>query len=200
MTVCSLITILCLAVLIFVKRTETPVGMTAALAACVCGDLILNNRGGSRELFLAGTAAFAAAQILFAAYAWSYGKRFSRMLFLMVSPLYLGYLVVFIFPILYESVFCTVILAYSALSLVTLCTAAAMQAPRLLKWTFVCGVVCLLLSDTIISFDNFLGFRDLDPLMIPLYGISQIAFTAGLLMKGKKDYAENCAAAEQGVC
>ncbi len=69
------------------------------------------------------------------------------------------------------------------ISCFSLGAAAGMSARAPVKWTFIFGIFLILFSDTIIAFNEFAAYHDLDFVILPTYYLAQISVTLALMMK-----------------
>ena len=79
------------------------------------------------------------------------------------------------------------VLVYLLISCFSLGAAVGIRAGRWIRWPYVLGIFLILFSDTIISFREFVGYRELDFLILPTYYAAHIIITFSLLKKAEQE-------------
>ena len=129
------------------------------------GDYFLSSRRGHEHYFVLGIAAFFVAHLGYLGFSLCNG-RLDRITMAVLLAGYLPYFVFALRPAIGDPVLFAAVLLYLLISCVGLAAAAGLRLPPLGKWLYVFGIFMVVLSDTIISFSEFLKFRDwelLDP-------------------------------------
>ncbi len=154
----------------------------AAFLFSIGGDWFLSNKNGDTEMFIAGIALFFVAHIGYLSYALMNGKMNWPFLGILLA----GYLLFFFLklsPSLDSAAMTVAVLAYLLISCFSLGAAVGIKASAVERWSFIFGVVMILFSDTIISFREFLGYKEMDFLVLPTYYIAHISVTFSLLKR-----------------
>lgn len=147
------------------------------------GDYFLSSRRGHEYYFVIGIAAFFVAHLGYLGFSLSNG-RIHR---IAMAVLLVGYLPYFVFalrPAIGDPVLFAAVLLYLLISCVGLAAAAGLRLPPLGKWLYVFGIFMVVLSDTIISFSEFLRFRDWNSWILPTYYLAHLAVTASVMSTG----------------
>jgi len=153
-----------------------------AFVFSIGGDWFLSNRHGDTGMFIAGIALFLVAHIGYLSYALMNGK----MHLISLGILLAGYLVFFflkLFPALDNPVLMIAVLAYLFISCFSLAAAIGIKATPFIYWSYVFGISLVLFSDTIISFREFIGYKQLDFLILPTYYLAHISVTFSLIKR-----------------
>jgi hypothetical protein len=75
------------------------------------------------------------------------------------------------------------VLGYLLISCVALAAAIGLRQPGVVKSLYVAGIVLVVISDTIISFKEFLDYHDLNGLILPTYYLAHLAITLSILIR-----------------
>lgn len=152
----------------------------------IFGDWFLSNRHGDQGRFIAGIAMFFIAHVGYLAFALMNGKLNRR-----VTGIILAVFLMFYFGVLYPSIsektMVAAVLVYLLISCFSLGAAVGIRAGRWVRWPYVLGIFLILFSDTIISFKEFVGFRDLNFLILPTYYAAHIVITFSLIKKAEQE-------------
>lgn len=146
------------------------------------GDWFMSNKQDNAEMFVAGIALFFVAHIGYLLYALMNG----RMQWIFTVVILVGYLAFFVLklaPAIDSHLLLFAVLGYLLISCFSMGAAAGMDAKSLVKWPFVLGIFLVLFSDTIIAFREFVGYKELDYLILPTYYAAHIAITFSLIAK-----------------
>jgi uncharacterized membrane protein YhhN len=153
-----------------------------AFGASAVGDYFLSNKLDSATYFVWGIAAFFIAHLGYLAYSIKVGQLHWRSLWL----LWLGYLIYFIlylYPAIDSPVLSLSVLIYLLISCVVLSAALGMQTGGVNKWGFALGVVLIVVSDTLISLNEFLQCRQFNSLILPTYYLAHLSISLSLMSR-----------------
>lgn len=149
------------------------------------GDWFMSNRQDNTEMFVAGIALFFIAHIGYLMYALMNG----RIRWIFTGIVLAGFLV-FFWLLLYSSINSRIlmfaVLGYLLISCLSMGAAAGIDARPAEKWSFIFGIFLVLFSDTIIAFGEFVGYRELNFLILPTYYAAHLSITFSLIAKKKK--------------
>ncbi|NCB07233.1 MAG: lysoplasmalogenase [Bacteroidia bacterium] len=152
----------------------------------IFGDWFLSNRHGDQGRFIAGIAMFFIAHVGYLAFALMNGKLNRRVTGIILSAFLLFYFGV-LFPSFSEKILMAAVLVYLLISCFSLGAAVGIRAGRWIRWPYVLGIFLILFSDTIISFREFVGYRELDFLILPTYYAAHIIITFSLIKKAEQE-------------
>lgn len=164
-----------------------------AFAFSAVGDYFLSNKGGNEWYFVVGIGMYFVAHLGYLAYAWRNG-RIHRIVLGVLLVGYLIYYVVSLNPAIGDSVLSGAVLLYLLISCLALAAAAGITLPSEQKWLYVFGIAMIVLSDTAISFNEFLDYRAFNWLILPTYYLAHLTVTLSLLLR-QRDVAAQPAAA-----
>lgn len=153
-----------------------------SLIFCIAGDWMLRTQATDPNRFIYGILLFLIAHIGYLIFCLKQGS-ISK---LALTVLLLGYGFFFIFylyPSIGNSFLLIPVFLYLIFSCLTLAAAIGLNLDPLSRWLFVSGIVCFLFSDTLIALNVFLGKSDLYILMMPMYYMSHVLVTAGMIDK-----------------
>jgi len=164
------------------KRSKDVWMIVLAFLFSIGGDWFMSNKQDSAEMFVGGIAFFFVAHIGYLLYALMNG----RIRWIFTTVVLAGYLV-FFFAMLYPGIDNWVLMIAALLYLLISCfsmgAAVGISAKPAVKWTYVLGIFLVLFSDTIIAFREFVGYRELDNLILPTYYAAHITITFSLMAK-----------------
>lgn len=144
------------------------------------GDGFLSYRAGRESYFIAGITFFFLAHASFLTFALYHGRMrpwvLGGLLFV-----YLPYYVLYLRPSTSSLALSLSVLLYLLISCCTLSVATGTRLPPFTKWSFVAGIVALVFSDTLISLNEFLGWREANFLILPTYYLAHICVTAAAI-------------------
>lgn len=149
------------------------------------GDYFLSNKGGNEWYFVVGIGMYFIAHLGYLAYAWRNG-RIHR---IVLGVLLLGYLVYYFVslnPAIGDPVLSGAVLLYLLVSCLALAVAAGITLPGEQKWLYVVGIALIVLSDTAISFNEFLDYRALNWLILPTYYLAHLTVSLSLLLRQRQ--------------
>ena len=155
----------------------------AAFAFSALGDYFLSTKGGRASLFVAGIGAYLVAHLGYLAFSLAKGNpNWLALAFLLAG--YLTYYAWRLRPAIASSALSLAVLLYLLVSCASLAAALGMRLAGLPKAWYVVGIALILLSDTFISFNEFLAYRQFNWLVLPTYYVAQISITASVLSAG----------------
>jgi uncharacterized membrane protein YhhN len=164
-------------------RHRDVVWVMAAFAFSAAGDYFLSNRRGREEYFVIGIGLFLIAHFGYLTTAWLNGRVHRPVLGLLLM-VFGGYYAVQLYPAIEGRVLAAAVLVYLLVSCLVMAVAAGLRwAPALKVW-YVLGIALIVLSDTVISFHEFLGIRTFNWLILPTYYLAHLAITLGLIRRG----------------
>lgn len=185
MTICGGVTIGGIIAIIAFLRPHLPLAALAALVFCGIGDAILNLDPAQDWIFPAGIATFAAAQICFIIFARQRQAGGHSLMALTLFSGYTAYYAAVILPNAPNLLTAALALAYMLLSVTDICVSAALPRNYRGRNWIIAAVAALLISDTIISLSVFGQLRWLNPVMLPLYALSQLLYALGVIIGEK---------------
>lgn len=158
--------------------------IVGAFLFSIGGDWFLSNRNGDTNMFIAGIALFFVAHIGYLSFALMNGKIKWVFTFIVLA----GYLIFFflmLYPSFKDSSLMIAALIYLLISCVSLGASVGIKANPAVRWSYIFGIVLIVFSDTIISFNEFVGYKDLSFLILPTYYLAHISVTFSLLKKSE---------------
>lgn len=169
-------------VLLSLRGRWDGVWVAAALCLSAGGDWFLSNRGGHEGYFLTGIGLFFCAHAGYLAFALRHGRPRRWVLGVLLAG-YLSYYALWLRPAIPGRVLSLAALLYLAISCVVLAAAWGVRLAGRLKWPFVAGIGLLVISDTVISSSEFLGFGALNWLILPTYYLGQLCVSWTVLTR-----------------
>ena len=155
----------------------------AAFVFSALGDYFLSTKGGRASLFVAGIGAYFVAHLGYLAYALAKGKPNWPALALVLAG-YLAYYVWKLRPAVDPSALSLAVLFYLLVSCASFAAALGIRLAAPARAWYVVGIALIVLSDTFISFNEFLGVRSCNWLILPTYYLAQISVTISVLSAG----------------
>ena len=156
--------------------------VVAAFLFSMLGDYFLSNKGDSNTYFVLGIGAYFVAHIGYLGFALAHGKPSWAVLgILMVG--YLPYYLLGLRPAIDDAILSLAVLLYLLVSCAAFAASWGIQAPAPTKIGYIVGIALILLSDTIISFTEFMGYNALNYLILPTYYLAHISITFALLLR-----------------
>jgi len=179
---------LCALILVTVFRRASPSqrrsiwALVAAFAMSMVGDYFLSSRRGHPHYFEVGIAAFFGAHLGYLRYSLLNGglHRWAMAVLLLVFVPYFGLVLA---PVVERRILSTAVLLYLLISCVGLAAAIGLKQPVWIKSLYVAGIGLVVLSDTIISFSEFLRYRGLNAWILPTYYLAHLVITASVLIR-----------------
>jgi uncharacterized membrane protein YhhN len=157
----------------------------AAFLFSAAGDYFLSNKGGQELYFVIGIGLYLLAHLGYLGFAWRNGRLHWPVLGLLLL-IFLPYFALLLYPAIPDPVLAFSVLAYLLISCLALAVAAGLRLPQPVKGFYVLGVALIVLSDTIISFTEFLQYRELNWLILPTYYLAHLSISYALLRRGEK--------------
>ncbi len=154
----------------------------AAFVFSIVGDWFLSNKQGDTGRFVSGIVFFFFAHVGYLWFALLNGKVQWRFFFI----LFAGYLLFFfvkLYPSIDHPILIWAALGYLVISCFSLAAAAGIRANPLTKWAYIFGIFLILFSDTIIAYKEFVGFEELNFLILPTYYIAHITIVFSLMKR-----------------
>jgi uncharacterized membrane protein YhhN len=148
----------------------------------IAADWFLSNMKGDSGMFVTGIVLYFVAHVGYLAFALFNGKVNK----LFTGLLLAGFLVfysIFLFPVINGGVMKIAVLIYLLISCVSLGAAVGLTTNAVVKWSYSFGIVLILFSDTIISFKEFVGYTDLNYLILPTYYAAHLAIIFTLIKR-----------------
>lgn len=152
----------------------------AAFAFSIAGDWFLSNMKGDSGMFVTGIALFFIAHVGYLSYALMNGKISWKFTFILLVA-YLLFFFLKLYLSFDNSVLMAAALIYLLISCFSLGAAVGINAEPVVRWSYVFGIVMILLSDTIISLKEFVGYNAFNELILPTYYIAHISITFSLV-------------------
>lgn len=153
-----------------------------AFVFSLIGDYFLSNKSGNELFFVVGIGMYFIAHLGYLAYALRNGRLHLPVL----SVLLLGYLIYYVVslnPAIADPVLSGAVLLYLLISCLALAAAAGMTLPGAQKWLYGVGIALIVLSDTAISFNEFLQIRTFNWLILPTYYLAHLTVSLSLLQR-----------------
>jgi uncharacterized membrane protein YhhN len=164
-------------------RHRDVVWVVAAFVFSAAGDYFLSNKRGREDYFVIGIGLFLIAHFGYLTTAWLNGRVHRPVLMLLVAG-FGGYYAALLYPAIEGRVLAAAVLVYLLVSCLVMAVAAGLRwAPDLKVW-YVLGIALIVLSDTVISFHEFLGIRTFNWLILPTYYLAHLSITFGLIRRG----------------
>jgi len=171
----------CALILLFAIRDRAMVmPVVAAFVFSMIGDAFLSTKGDSENRFVLGIAGFFVAHLGYLSFALLHGTLSGWILALLLAG-YLAYYVLKLKPAIDAPLLSAAALLYLLISCLALAAAAGLTLPPAVKALYVAGIALIVISDTFISFDEFLNDKTFSPWILPTYYLAQLCITAALL-------------------
>lgn len=173
--------------ILFFKNHRNPKDswfIIASFMFSIVGDWFLSHKNGDELMFVKGIAFFFLAHLGYMVYATVNGKinwKFTGILL----TLFLGFFFIILYPSISDKILMSATLIYLLVSCLSLGAAVGIKADLTVKRAFILGVFLILFSDTIISLTEFLGYKNLDFLILPTYYLAHISITFALIRKSE---------------
>jgi uncharacterized membrane protein YhhN len=157
----------------------------AAFLFSAAGDYFLSNKSGQELYFVIGIGLYLLAHLGYLGFAWRNG----RLHWLVLGALlliFLPYYFLLLNPAIPDPLLSVSVLAYLLISCLALAVAAGLRLAQPVKGSYVLGVALIVLSDTVISFNEFLRYRELNWLILPTYYLAHLSISYALLRRGER--------------
>lgn len=172
-------------ILIYSKKLKDSLDVWMIIGAflfSIAGDWFLSNMKGDSGMFVTGIALFFVAHVGYLSFALMNGK----IKWVFTGVLLAGYLLFFIlklYPTFDNPILMVAALIYLLISCFSLGAAVGIDAKPSVRWSYVFGIALILFSDTIIAFKEFVGYRELNWLILPTYYLAHISITFSVMRK-----------------
>lgn len=158
----------------------------AAFVFSAIGDYFLSNKHGSESYFVIGIAAFFIAHLGYLGFSLRHGKLHRVAMFVLLGA-YVPYFVFLLKPAIPDPILFTAVLLYLLVSCVGLAAALGLRLSPMGKWLYVFGILMIVVSDTFISFNEFLKYRAFNAWILPTYYLAHLTVTAAVLTTERKE-------------
>jgi uncharacterized membrane protein YhhN len=179
----------CALILLLAWRSDESVALgrdslwvVAALVFSAAGDYFLSNKAGQAIFFVIGIGLYLLAHLGYLGFAWANG-RLNRKVFAIALLLYLPYGLFLLRPAIADALLFCAVLAYLLISCLVFAVACGLRMAQPGKGLYQLGIGLIVLSDSIISFSEFLHFQSLDGLILPTYYLAHLCITTALLLR-----------------
>lgn len=179
------ILILILLFLLNPNRSKDVWMLIGAFAFSIAGDWFLSNMNGDRGAFVTGIALYFIAHVGYLAFALFNGK-VNKVFSCVLLVGFLLFYFLTLFTAIDGSVMKIAVLIYLLISCVSLGAAVGLNTNAGVKWSYSLGIALILFSDTIISFKEFVGYTDLNYLILPSYYAAHLAITFALIKRSNQ--------------
>jgi uncharacterized membrane protein YhhN len=171
----------CACILVGVHLREWPVrrdlwALAAALGFSAAGDWFLSNRGGRESYFLVGIALFFCAHLGYLGFSLCHG-RLSRGGLGLLLVVFVPYFGIALWPRIGSGALALAVFLYLLISCVALAGALGLRLERAPYTAYVAGMVLIVFSDTLISFNEFLRYRAWNSWILPTYYLAHLCVT-----------------------
>ena len=165
-----------------VRPTKDVWFIIGAFAFSIAGDWFLSHMNGNPTMFSEGIALFFLAHVGYLVYATLNGRiRWGFTAIVLVAFLAFYFLV--LYPDIKDNVLVVAVLIYLLISCFSLGAAVGIRGDAVVKWAYVFGIFLILFSDTIISLKEFVGYEQMNFLILPTYYLAHISITFSLIRK-----------------
>jgi len=161
--------------------------LAVAFILSFIGDVFMGSRATGMNYFF-GILFYFIAQICFSIYALGAISK-GRLSWPFLAAVTIPYLI-FYFAFLLPSprlnenfVLATAVLFYLLISCFALTASVDFRGGLSLSWIFTAGILCLLLSDTIIALGDFMRYREFSSMVMPLFYTSHILIVLSVTLK-----------------
>ncbi|MDD2475114.1 MAG: lysoplasmalogenase [Dysgonamonadaceae bacterium] len=163
-------------------QTKDILILMLAFAFSIVGDWFLSNKHGNTDKFIYGIVFFFFAHVGYLLYALINGNvkwKFSVILL----ALYLLFFILKLLPTFNNLIFMLAVLIYLIVSCFSLGVAVGLKGNLVSKWGYVFGIFLILFSDTIIAYKEFIGYQELNFLILPTYYLAHISIVFSLMKR-----------------
>lgn len=147
------------------------------------GDYFLSNRRGHESYFIFGIGAFFVAHLGYLGFSLRNGRVHLATLCVLLAG-YLPYFVLALRPAISDPILFAAVLLYLLISCVGLAAAAGLWLAPAGKSLYAFGILMVVVSDTLISFNEFLKYGALNDWILPTYYLAHLAVTASVMTTG----------------
>ncbi len=171
----------------FSKQLMNVFDVWVVILAFVCsmiGDYFLSHMNGDTALFMIGISLYLLAHIGYLIFSLLNGKiRWKSTIIITLA--FLSFFYFTLFPKITDKTLALTVLFYLIVSCVSLGASLGIKARPAVKWPYVIGIGLILISDTIISFKEFVKYDSFNYLILPTYYLAQIGITVSLYNKSR---------------
>ena len=165
-------------------RAVAPVVIAFGFAAL--GDALLSLRAGRASWFVAGIAAYFVSHLGYLAYALPRG-RLQRLTLTLTLAAFLTYAALALAHRVRDPWLLGAVVVYGFISCVSLAAAVGLRQPPMSRALFLGGIGLLFLSDTLISFNEFLDYPAWNFWILPTYYLALLAVAGSVLTRRSTD-------------
>jgi len=159
--------------------------LVAAFVFSALGDYFLSNKRDNESYFVIGIGLYFLAHCGYLSFALCNG-RINWIALATLLAVYLTYYFVELGQAIDDRMLSTAVLLYLLISCVAVSTGFGLSWTGLMKWSFVFGLCMILLSDTAISFSEFLKYTNWNRIILPTYYLAHITITTAVLMRSHR--------------
>ena len=156
--------------------------LMSAFLFSIIGDWFLSNMKGDASMFVYGIGFYFLAHFGYLIYALLNGK-ISRVFTSVLLAAFLMFFVLVLYPSIDNRMLMFSALIYLVISCISLGVAVGLRSKGIEKWAYVFGIFLILFSDTIIAFKEFVGYKELNYLILPTYYLAHISITLSLIQR-----------------
>ncbi len=168
------------------KGSKADWWIAGAFAFSILGDWFLTHMQGDSSMFIKGIGLFFLAHVGYLTYALINGKMNWRFTSLLLAG-FLTFFFLTLEPEISDKALMIAALIYLLVSCFSMGAAIGSQNIPIVKWTYLLGILLILLSDTIISFKEFVGYHAFDFLILPTYYLAHISITFSVMKKAESE-------------
>jgi uncharacterized membrane protein YhhN len=166
-------------------RQQVDIGfVVAAFVFSAIGDYFLSHKSDNENYFVIGIAAFFAAHLGYLGFCLVHG-RLNRLALTVLLVGYLAYFLFFLRPAIGEPLLLAAVLLYLLISCVVLSAALGLNLSPGAKWFYAFGILMIVVSDTFISFNEFLHYRFFNDWILPTYYLAHLTVTASISVRSQ---------------
>uniref|UniRef100_UPI003217BF65 lysoplasmalogenase n=1 Tax=uncultured Draconibacterium sp. TaxID=1573823 RepID=UPI003217BF65 len=149
------------------------------------GDWFLSFKGDSFIMFSAGIGFYFFAHAGYLLFALLNG-RLPKLFTVVLLAAYLVFFFLKLSPAIDDTLLRIATFIYLIISCISVGAALGIKSDSVLKWSYFLGVTFVLTSDTIIALYEYIGYKQLNYLILPTYYAAHISITLGVLHKFNK--------------
>jgi len=155
-----------------------------AFLASIIGDYFLSHMNGNDSMFILGISLYLTAHVGYLIFSLLNGA-IRWKITIVITMVFLVFYYLTLYPNILDKTLAFTVLFYLIVSCVSLGAAMGIQALPNIKTPYIIGIALILLSDTIISFKEFMSYDSLNIMILPTYYLAQICITIALYNKSK---------------
>jgi uncharacterized membrane protein YhhN len=164
------------------KQAKDVLLIMAAFLFSIVGDWFLSNMNGDAGMFIFGIVFFFFAHIGYFLFALMNGRMKRIFTFILLAG-YLLFFAIKLYPNIDNTALMWSALIYLVISCLSLGAAVGLRGSPVAKWAYVFGIFLILFSDTIIAYKEFVGYNELNYLILPTYYLAHIAIVFSIIKK-----------------